>query len=54
MDAPGNTMLKVPSIIYIVLGGLCALAAIFVLIAGSYLASSLGDILGSHPLWAIY
>jgi hypothetical protein len=47
MNAPGKTMLKVVSIIYIVIGAICALLMILSLFFGSLLASIAGNIFGA-------
>jgi len=47
MNAPGKTMLKVVSIIYIVIGAICALLMILSLFLGSLLASLANNIFGA-------
>jgi len=47
MNAPGKTMLKVVSIIYIVIGAICTLLMILSLFLGSLLASLAGDFFGA-------
>lgn len=47
MNAPGKTMLKVVSIIYIIFGAFFALFAILALLIGPVIASFLGGMLGA-------
>jgi len=47
MNAPGKTLLKVVSIIYIVIGAFCALLMILSLFLGSLLASLANNIFGA-------
>jgi len=47
MDAPGKTLLKVVSILYIIFGAVCALLMILSLFLGPLLASLAGDVFGA-------
>ena len=46
MDAPGKTMLKVVSILYIIFGAICVLLMLLSLFIGPLLASLAGDMFG--------